>query len=141
MKIEDGLIVEITENELFSLYLEKGYDDVMSFNEYMGRMEASGCVVVKEQNVKLVNVDDLMKKAQWMEMPDNQGINFDVRAVTVSSIEDAPIIEVEPIKHGRWERTDDGAAYCTACKRKMNPSQYGYAYCALCGAKMDGGTA
>ena len=43
------------------------------------------------------------------------------------------------VRHGRWERTADGAALCTACKRKMNPSQYGYAFCSLCGAKMDGG--
>ena len=47
------------------------------------------------------------------------------------------LIEYEPVQHGRWERTQDGAAYCTACKRKMNPSQYGYAFCGLCGAKMD----
>lgn len=52
--------------------------------------------------------------------------------------DDAPTIEAEPVRHGRWERTSDGAAYCTACKRKMNPSQYGYAFCGLCGAKMDG---
>ena len=48
-----------------------------------------------------------------------------------------PTIEAEPVRHGRWERTSDGAAYCTACKQKMNPSQYGYAFCGLCGAKMD----
>lgn len=47
--------------------------------------------------------------------------------------------DVAPVVHGRWERTSDGAARCTACKRKMNPSQYGYAFCSLCGAKMDGG--
>ena len=47
-------------------------------------------------------------------------------------------IEYSPVRHGRWERTADGAALCTACKRKMNPSQYGYAFCSLCGAKMDG---
>ena len=46
--------------------------------------------------------------------------------------------DVAPVRHGRWERTADGAALCTACKRKMNPSQYGYAFCSLCGAKMDG---
>ena len=46
--------------------------------------------------------------------------------------------DVSPVRHGRWERTADGAALCTACKRKMNPSQYGYAFCSLCGAKMDG---
>lgn len=44
-----------------------------------------------------------------------------------------------PVVHGRWERTADGAALCTACKRKMNPSQYGYAFCSLCGKEMDGG--
>lgn len=49
------------------------------------------------------------------------------------------IVDVSPVRHGRWERTADGAALCTACKRKMNPSQYGYAFCGLCGAKMDGG--
>ena len=50
-----------------------------------------------------------------------------------------PAADVSPVRHGRWERTADGAALCTACKRKMNPSQYGYAFCGLCGAKMDGG--
>ena len=46
-------------------------------------------------------------------------------------------IEISRARHGRWERTSDGAARCTACKRKMNPLQYGYAFCGLCGAKMD----
>ena len=46
--------------------------------------------------------------------------------------------DVAPVRHGRWERTADGAALCTACKRKMNPYQYGNAFCSLCGAKMDG---
>ena len=50
-----------------------------------------------------------------------------------------PAADVSTVRHGRWERTADGAALCTACKRKMNPSQYGYAFCSLCGAKMDGG--
>ena len=52
-------------------------------------------------------------------------------------LREAPTIKAEPVRHGRWERTSDGAARCTACKRKMNPSQYGYAFCGLCGAKMD----
>ena len=46
--------------------------------------------------------------------------------------------DVAPVRHGRWERTADGATLCTACKRKMNLSQYGYAFCSLCGARMDG---
>ena len=54
-------------------------------------------------------------------------------------LNEIPAADVAPVVHGRWERTTDGAALCTACKRKMNPSQYGYAFCSLCGAKMDGG--
>ena len=57
----------------------------------------------------------------------------------VHRIKDFPAADVAPVRHGRWERTADGAALCTACKRKMNPSQYGYAFCSLCGAIMDGG--
>lgn len=48
MKVENGLIVEITENELFSLYLDRGYDNIMSFLEYKTRMEALGCGIIKE---------------------------------------------------------------------------------------------
>lgn len=46
MKVEDGKIVEATENELFGLYLERGMDDVMDFHEYRRRMEHAGCRVV-----------------------------------------------------------------------------------------------
>ena len=57
----------------------------------------------------------------------------------MEEIKAIPAADVAPVRHGRWERTADGAALCTACNRKMNPSQYGYAFCSLCGAKMDGG--
>ena len=48
-----------------------------------------------------------------------------------------PSEDVAPVRHGRWEKTADDAVRCTACKRKMNSSQYGYAFCSLCGAKME----
>ena len=56
----------------------------------------------------------------------------------VYRIKNFPSADVAPVRHARWERTADGAALCTACNRKMNPSQYGYAFCSLCGAIMDG---
>ena len=34
MKIENNKFVELTEAELFSLYLERGMDDAMDFHEY-----------------------------------------------------------------------------------------------------------
>ena len=52
-------------------------------------------------------------------------------------IQDMPTVDAEPVRHGHWKITKDGAAWCSACKRKMNPCQYGYPRCAMCGAKMD----
>ena len=41
----------------------------------------------------------------------------------VSDLRNMKSADVATVRHGRWERTADGAALCTACKRKMNPSQ------------------
>lgn len=88
---------------------------------------------------RLIDANALVEKAYWHgEHPTVDRLFAEgVDAVDVSDIDNAPTIEAEPVRHGRWERTSDGAARCTACKRKMNPSQYGYAFCGLCGAKMD----
>ena len=48
MIIENGKIIEVTENELFSLYLDRGMDDLMDFHEYKRRMEKAGCKVKEE---------------------------------------------------------------------------------------------
>ena len=88
---------------------------------------------------RLIDANALVEKAYWHgEHPTVDRLFAEgVDAVDVSDIDNAPTIEAEPVRHGRWERTSDGAARCTACKRKMNPSQYGYAFCGLCGAKME----
>lgn len=51
MKVEDGKIVEITEDELFVLYLKREMEDIMSFNEYVVRMRKAGCVVREDDSV------------------------------------------------------------------------------------------
>ena len=83
--------------------------------------------------MRLINADELMELYDGCD-----GLSVPI-AVVQQNIKDATTIDAEPVRHGRWERTSDGAARCTECKRKMNPSQYGYAFCSLCGAKMDGG--
>lgn len=52
----------------------------------------------------------------------------------------APAADVEPVKHGRWERVPSngigGTARCSICGKAI----YGYYtmnYCPNCGAKMD----
>lgn len=50
MKIENGKIIEITESELFSLYLDRGMDDIMDFHEYKHRFESAGCTVKGDES-------------------------------------------------------------------------------------------
>ena len=48
MKIENGKIVELTEDELFDLYLKRDMDCFMDFHEYKRRMKSAGCTVTDE---------------------------------------------------------------------------------------------
>lgn len=75
--------------------------------------------------MSLINRDDAIAIVKYSKDP-------------VDKIKNLPAVNAMEVKHGRWERTEDGAAKCTACGRKMNPSQYGYPHCSLCGARMDG---
>ena len=90
--------------------------------------------------MRVIDANALREKAQWMEMPDNQGINCDVRAVSVSSIDLAPTIEAEPVRHGQWVYVGRGRWECSECKHPWpvplakTPTAN---YCPNCGAKMD----
>ena len=46
IKIENGKIIRATESELFALYLDREMDDVISFTEYVVRMQQAGCEVI-----------------------------------------------------------------------------------------------
>ena len=55
-------------------------------------------------------------------------------------IDEAPTIEAEPVKHGRW--VDNGIpesilSKCSVCG--FSCGAYTFNYCPNCGAKMDGG--
>lgn len=47
MKVENDKIVEATEDELFDYYLTRGWDDVMSFPDYLEKMKSAGVRVVE----------------------------------------------------------------------------------------------
>ena len=46
MKIDNGKIVEATENELYKVYLDRGMDDIVSFTEYKVMMQGADCKIV-----------------------------------------------------------------------------------------------
>ena len=45
MTIHNNKIVEATESELFSVYLEREYDEIMSFPDYVLACKRNGTVV------------------------------------------------------------------------------------------------
>ena len=47
MKVENGKIIEITEQELYSRYIDGEYYMALDFNEYKWRMENAGTKIVK----------------------------------------------------------------------------------------------
>lgn len=57
-------------------------------------------------------------------------------------ITNAPTIDAEPVRHGRWvaiDRIASGFPWKLRCNRCGVPQDYPHTYCPNCGAKMDGG--
>lgn len=49
--------------------------------------------------------------------------------------------EVEPVKHGRWERRMTKIYACSECTNEVTDRQRkNYSFCPYCGAIMDGGS-
>ena len=49
-------------------------------------------------------------------------------------------IEAEPVRHGRWDDSNDGIIpYCTVCGRSHRCFDRTPNFCPHCGARMDGG--
>ena len=50
MKVENGKITEITEQEIYRRYIDGEYYMALNFHEYKWRMEKAGTKIVKRQN-------------------------------------------------------------------------------------------
>ena len=90
--------------------------------------------------MRLIDADELKKEAY--PFPCAIGVEY---AVTLRRINEAPTIDAEPVRHGRWiqAKTAPSYHYCSYCKstHKMTMSCNKYVllkYCPDCGAKMDG---
>lgn len=84
--------------------------------------------------MRLIDADVLMKNAIKDE--------YDVEHVLVSTIRDAPTIDAEPVRHGRWidlreSYKDVPHARCSVCGNVIYGIEYAHKYCFRCGVKMD----
>ena len=94
--------------------------------------------------VRLIDADALLKSfdVAWMWEYDETGCGVRKKAVPTKTIDEAPTIDAEPARHGRWIWVRDKYNYpigmkCSECGRRVK--NFGENYCPKCGAKMDGG--
>ena len=92
----------------------------------------------EKREVRLIDANALLDA-----IPKNDELfSIDVRRAIV----DAPTLDVEPVRHGRWIQSKTVPTYhhCSLCKAthrmKMSCNVYVFTkYCPNCGAMMDGG--
>ena len=106
--------------------------------------------------MRLIDADALLEKVQYrLHFDDVISKTIDKCVeITRRLINDAPTIEAEPVRHGRWERYCDdkfmgyGAdgkikyrkVYTYECDNCRHGTAVKTNYCPNCGAKMDGDT-
>ena len=100
--------------------------------------------------LKYEMVTDLASTMRMQEM--HKG---DMAVRALNKIDEAPTIEAEPVRHGRWVHDDLGHTYCSECHERIHyihcyidepdfdwdeewdEEMPESAYCSHCGAKMD----
>lgn len=88
--------------------------------------------------MNLINRDVLKRKYEYMNGDD------DTLCECISILEDAPIVDAEPVRHGQWIQPTviDGRAFniphCSVCNEVPCGVDEHTKYCPNCGAKMDG---
>ena len=90
------------------------------------------------KRMRLIDADELI----IMQLHDENDTPIGPRFVPAELIEDAPTVEAEPVKHGRWEESWGGKWHsCSICGGippfNMMGDDMPTPYCPHCGAKMD----
>ena len=65
-------------------------------------------------------------------------MNYEVADMIEDCIDNAPIVDVQEIKHAKWETVGNYKVECTNCHHIRDiKTQYGWNFCPTCGSKMD----
>lgn len=64
-------------------------------------------------------------------------MNYEVADMIEDCIDNAPIVDVQEIKHAKWETVGNYKVECTNCHHIRDiKTQCGWNFCPYCGAKM-----
>ena len=90
---------------------------------------------------------------EYIELKAIRDALYDADAITMSGVKilnQFPVADVAPVRHGRWISLTDcsnAGVYCSVCHKKVYKEDYAICnrknklrsdYCPNCGAKMDG---
>lgn len=80
---------------------------------------------------KYINADKLKEKKIYSEERHEY-------IIPVAEVDWAPAIDVQEIKHAKWETVGNYKVECTNCHRIRDiKTQCGWNFCPTCGAKID----
>lgn len=92
-------------------------------------------------------MDDYVSRGDVLDIvsqycPDDDGscskADADPREM-LDEIEALPSADVQPVKHGRWERRMTKIYACSECTNEVTDRQRkNYSFCPYCGTRMDG---
>lgn len=93
--------------------------------------------------MRLIDADALLAIIEE-EGEDLETVEFKLATIAcINHIKEAPTVDAEPVRHGRWVKKDPHCAglaclwNCSECGEESDDE--GYRYCPNCGAKMEGG--
>jgi hypothetical protein len=88
--------------------------------------------------MRLIDADALLKKFTKATVPYSRGI-MEIPVVRLETIKNAPTVDAEPVRHGRWILCLGEIYKCSICgyQQKAYALSSHFKYCTNCGAKMD----
>lgn len=86
--------------------------------------------------MRLIDADALKKKARYAFKSNTGGHIPPI--VSTDDIDNAPTIEAEPVRHGRWVHKGAWHIECSECCHILAHIGEAKNYCPNCGARMDG---
>lgn len=96
--------------------------------------------------MRLIDADALSENVQFRLPNDNKNAEIIDGCVKITRrlVENAPTIEAEPVRRGRWVSDEaDILFHCSECETQVSTNwdyeDLQWNYCPNCGAKMDGG--
>ena len=91
----------------------------------------------------LISRSALLRNKTRMTEYDETGCGVHVIVVRADDIANAPAVDAEPVRHGKWGECHitgyDGlhAVYTRPCSECGHEARFSTRYCPVCGAKMD----